>query len=115
MTYLSGNLISMKILLFILLSLLIPSIAIASASSLGEIAENLMEPVTIVSDFIGTASIIVGICSLFGAFLRYMQHRVNPMVAPISTIFLLIAMGLALIGLPFIYLLVEGGIPYHLL
>lgn len=83
-------------------------------TSLGELATDLIEPVSIVSDFIGTGSIIIGICSLIGAFLRYLEYRKNPMVSPISTIVVLFIIGLALVSLPFIYKLTGEGIPYHL-
>jgi len=99
--------------LYILIYLLTPGVAIAS-HGLGLVAENLLEPVTILTDFVGTASIVIGVCSLFAAFLRYMQHRTNPMVAPMSTIVLLLVLGIVLVCLPFIYLLTESGVPYKI-
>lgn len=80
----------------------------------GEVASNLMEPVTIVSNFVGTASFVVGVTCIFGAFLRYTQHRKNPLVAPMSTIVLLLVIGIVLIFLPFVYLLTDSGIPFSL-
>jgi len=84
------------------------------ATSLGDMAQDLLEPVTIISDFVNTAAIVVGICCLLGAFLRFLEYRKNQMVSPISTVVLLFIMGLALLGLPFIYKLTGEGIPYHL-
>lgn len=97
--------------LLVFIYLITPSVATAS-HGIGLIAENLMEPVNILTDFVGTASIIIGVCALFGAFLRYMQHRTNPMIAPTSTIVLLLVIGIVLVCLPFIYLLTESGVPY---
>lgn len=92
----------------------IPTLAASSdIVGIGRIAENILQPVNIVSDFICTASMIVGICSLFGAFLKYMQHRVNPLVAPMSTIVILLVIGIVLTCLPFVYLLTENRIPYY--
>ena len=104
----------MKILT-LLVCLAIP--AFASASDLvgiGRVAENILEPVNMVSDFICTASIITGVSALFGAFLKYMQHRVNPLVAPISTVVVLFIIGVVLVCLPFIYMMTENGIPFSL-
>jgi hypothetical protein len=78
----------------------------------GNVAENLLTPVIVVSDFVNTASIIVGISFIFGGFLRYLQHRVNPLAVPISTVVLLEVMGVFLVCLPLAYKLSEGGIPY---
>jgi hypothetical protein len=97
------------------ISSLIPFIAhAAKTSGLGEFAEDLLEPVAILSDFISTAALILAICSLFSALLRYMQYRVNPMAAPLSSVIFLFIMGLALLAIPFLYKLTGGGIPYHL-
>ncbi len=100
---------------FLFCCFLSPTIVFAAHSpGIGEIAENMLEPINIVSDFVGSASLIVGICALLAAFLKYMQHRVNPLVAPMSTIVVLVIIGIVLICLPFVYLLTEHGIPYHL-
>jgi hypothetical protein len=103
----------MRALIFLML--LMPGMAFAdNIGSLGEVANNLVEPINLLSGFIGTASLIVGICCLFGAFLRYMQYRVNPLVSPLGTVFVLLIMGIVLLCLPFIYKLTESGIPYML-
>ncbi len=98
--------------------LLLPSIAIAAYSSgqgVGQVAANILEPVTILSDFVGNASIIIGATSLFAAFLRYMQHRINPLASPISTVIVLLIIGIVLILLPLAYKLTDNGIPYSML
>lgn len=106
--------VTMKIFL-LLCYLLIPSIALAShATNLGDVAENLMQPVTMLAEFIYAACIIVGACALMGSFLRYMQYRVNPHATPISTVILLLIIGIVLICLPLVYKLTESGIPFHL-
>lgn len=87
------------------------SVAFAAAG-IGDLANQLEEPVSILSDFIGTGSLIVGITCLFGAFLRYLQYRVNPLMSPMSTVIVLVILGLALIGLPFLYKVIGYGVPY---
>lgn len=78
----------------------------------GAVAENLMEPVTIVSNFMGSASLILGVMCLFAAFIRYRQFRVNPLATPISVVIMLIIFGVAFLLLPFVYKLTQSGIPF---
>lgn len=80
----------------------------------GEVASNLMEPVAILSNFVSTASLIVGISCFFAALLKYNQHRKNPLAAPIGTVILLLIIGIVLILLPFAYLITDSGIPFKL-
>lgn len=79
---------------------------------LGKVAKNLYEPVSVLSELISTASIIIGVSFLFGALLRYMQYRQNPLAAPLGSVITLLIMGIVLILLPLVYLFTEGGIPY---
>lgn len=104
-----------KMVLFFLLS--IPGLVLADEqlAGIGKVALNILEPVNIVSNFVCSASIIIGVCALFGALLRYMQHRVNPLMSPLSTIFVLLAVGIVLVCIPFVYILTEHGIPFNLL
>jgi len=80
--------------------------------SIGGFANEMMGPVSMLSDFIGTASIIVGISCLFASFLRFMQYRVNPLASPISTVVVLIILGIATLLLPFLYKLLGYGVPF---
>jgi hypothetical protein len=77
----------------------------------GEIATNLQEPVTLLANFIGTAAIVIGSSFIFGAFVKYMRHRINPYEVPISTVVILLIMGILLLCLPLAYKLTESGFP----
>jgi hypothetical protein len=81
---------------------------------LAGVANNLMEPVSILANFIGSMSIVIGLSFLLATILKYLQHRVNPMAVPISTVVLLLIMGVLLVGIPFLYKLVDTGIPISL-
>lgn len=81
---------------------------------IGQVASNLLVPVTVASSFLSGASIVIGVISLFSAFLRYMQHRINPLAQPISTVILLLLLGVILLLLPLVYKLTESGIPFSL-
>jgi hypothetical protein len=83
-----------------------------TTQSIGQFAGELIGPVTILSNFISNGSIIIGVMSLFAALMRYMQYRVNPLASPISTVIVLVILGILLICLPFTYLLTGAGIPF---
>ena len=70
-----------------------------------------MEPVTIVTNFVGMIAITLGLSFYFGALVKYMQHRVNPLAVPISTVVLLLIMATILVCLPFAYKIASSGIP----
>lgn len=92
---------------------LIPSLVWAEkVEGIGEVAQELIGPATVLSNLVGSASIIIGVACIFGSFVRYMQHRVNPMVSPWSTIIFLFILGIVLLCLPFIYKLTGVGIPF---
>ena len=98
--------------------ILIPGLVLAAQTpppGIGGVATNMLEPVYVVSGFISTASIIIGGTCLFGAFLKYMQYRVNPLAAPMSTVLVLLIIGIILVCLPLVYKLTESGVPFHLL
>lgn len=83
-----------------------------SGVAIGAVANNLLEPVTIASGFLSGVAFVLGVTSLFSAFLRYKHHRNNPLAYPISTIIVLFVLGLLLVLLPFMYKLTDSGIPF---
>ena len=103
----------MKIMRYVILSLLffIPTLSIAD-QGIGDVAQNLIEPVSVLSDFVATSSVVIGASFVMASFLRYLQYRINPLAMPISTVIMLLIMGILLILLPLAYKLTEGGIPY---
>ncbi len=102
----------MNIILRCLLWMGIPCSAFAE--SIGQFANEMIEPVTILSGFISSGSFIVGVMLLISALMRYMQYRVNPLASPLGTVFILLILGIMLICLPFVYLLTGAGIPFTL-
>lgn len=83
----------------------------SGVQGIGRVADNLMVPAQIIASFIASCSVVVGMTCLFAAFIRYMQHRVNPLAHPISIVFTLLILGLLLLVLPLIYKLTESGLP----
>jgi len=105
--------------LILLSTLLLPPIVAAASNynryaGAGQVANNMMEPVSMLANFIGSMSVVLGISFVFAAFIKYMEHRVNPLATPISTIVLLFIMGIILVFLPLIYKLTDGGVPFTL-
>jgi Ca2+/Na+ antiporter len=77
----------------------------------GAVANNLMAPVTFGVNFVGSIAISLGICFLLAALVKYIRHRENPLAYPISTVVILIIMGILLLVLPFAYKITQGGVP----
>jgi hypothetical protein len=86
-----------------------------AASGLGGVANNLLEPVGFASDFITTGCFILGAGFLFASLIKYVEHRRNEHAVPIGTVVFLLIAGLALVAVPFAYLLVNNGSPYSLI
>ncbi len=84
--------------------------SLPTPTGFGGMASNLMQPVSLLSGFLSGAAVVIGITCLFGGFVRYMQHRVNPLAHPISTVVTLFLLGLILLVLPLIYKLTESGV-----
>ncbi len=76
----------------------------------GAVANNLLVPVTFGVNFVGSIALSLGICFIFAALIKYIRHRENPLAYPISTVVLLIIMGVLLLALPFSYKLTQGGL-----
>jgi hypothetical protein len=111
------NEIAMKTYLIAILMLLLPCTAIAKhIPGIGGAAGELLAPTGVLADFFSDGSIILGVISIFGAFVRYMQHRVNPLAVPISNVIVLLVLGILLVCLPFTYVLLgaKAPIPGHM-
>jgi RsiW-degrading membrane proteinase PrsW (M82 family) len=97
----------------ILLLVLIPGLVLADpASGIGGFASNMMEPVSIISDFVNTMAIIVGASFVFASVVKYFQYRVNPLATPLSTVIFLFILGIMLLFLPLAYKLLYEVPPY---
>lgn len=83
-------------------------------SGFGGVADNLMTPVTVLSDFMNGTALVIGISCLFASFVKYLEYRRNSMATPISRAILLLIVGIVLTCLPFVSHLTESGIPFSL-
>ena len=104
---------NLKFLIAIIFTIL--PLAANAVVGIGGVAENILSPVSVASGFVSTACIIVGVACLFASVIKYFEHRKSPLYVPISTVIWLVIIGLALVALPFAYLITENGIPYTLI
>lgn len=104
------NLISKAILLFF-----VPLLALAKQpSGIGGMAANLMSPVSVLSDFVSSGCLLLGVSFLFASIVKYIEHKRSPLMVPISTVVFFIIAGIVLIAIPVCSYLYEYGVPYSL-
>lgn len=101
--------------IFSLGNLLLCSLSYAEATGIGAVANNLMTPVGLFSDFIYTGCIVLGASFIFAGIIKYIDHRRSPLFVPISTVVFLFFAGILLLILPFAYKFIQHGTPYTLL
>ena len=56
-----------------------------AALDFGNVAQNMLEPVNVLTSFVLTACYVIGASFLFTSVIKYFEHRRNPLAAPIST------------------------------
>ncbi len=74
----------------------------------------MMEPIGLISDFVQSASFIIGACFIFASIIKYVEHRRSPLMVPISTVVFLVIAGSLLLLLPFLSFLVDYGFEFTL-
>jgi hypothetical protein len=109
----------MKLFQGIIITLMSFFIAQAFADSrhlagFGGVAQNMMDPVGLFSDFVYTGCIIIGTSFLFASVVKYMEHRRSPLMVPISTVVFLFIAGAVLLLLPFLSYFTSYGTRYSL-
>ena len=100
----------------ILILFLFPITVFAEKSAgFGLVAQNMMEPVGLMNDFVNSACFVMGAAFIFSAIVKYIEHRRSPMMITISTVVFLFIAGILLILLPFAYMATESGLHFSLL
>lgn len=96
--------------------LFFPLLALAAKppSGIGGMAANLMAPVSVLSDFVSSGCLLLGVSFLFASIVKYIEHKRSPLMVPISTVVFFIIAGIALIAIPVCSYLYEYGVPYSL-
>ena len=103
--------------LTLLLILFLPATIFAADQpyGLGAVADNLMEPVGLMADFVHSACFLLGFSFLFASVVKYFEHRRSPLMVPISTVIFLLISGIVLILLPLLSSYSEAGVHYSLM
>lgn len=76
------------------------SSTLAWGGSLGDVADNLYEPVAVVNMMIEWACYVVGIALMIGSILQYRIHRQNPKLTPLFTPILMLLIGIVIVLIP---------------
>lgn len=90
------------------------SMSVWAAGSLGGMADNLLNPVGVMSSFISSGALLIGGAFLFASIIKYVEHKRSPLLVPMSTVVFLFIAGLILVLLPLAYMLTENGLPFSL-
>ncbi|HEX4045820.1 MAG TPA: hypothetical protein VHZ76_09165 [Gammaproteobacteria bacterium] len=104
----------MKIRLLIALCLLLNATVMYAAVGAGGVADNIMQPVSLFSDFIQSACLVIGGSFVFASLVKYFEHRRSPLMVPISTVVFLLIAGLVLLALPLLAFFMENGMEHSL-
>ncbi len=83
-------------------------------TGIGGMANNMMDPVGLFSDFVYTGCIVIGGSFVFASIVKYFEHRRSPLMVPISTVVFLLIAGVLLLLLPFLAYIDPNGIRYSL-
>jgi hypothetical protein len=67
------------------------------ATTFGEVAQNLYEPVTFIIELLRAVSILCGGGLCLGGFFRYLDYRRNPIAVRLSMVVFMFIFGVALI------------------
>lgn len=81
---------------------------------IGGLADGMLAPVDLMSDFVYMACIIIGGSFVFASVIKYTEHRRSPLMVPISTVVFLFIAGVFLLLMPFLSYLYTGAIHFSL-
>lgn len=105
-------------LIYLIYVLLLPLpgtlLAQSGEEGLGDVADNILQPISVFSNFLGTICLVIGGSFLFASIIKYFEHRRSPLTVPMSTVVFLFIAGIILVCLPFLYILTGYGVPFSL-
>lgn len=93
-----------------------PGLTLAVPSEgIGAVAMNVLEPVSVFSDFLYSGCWIIGGSFIFASIVKYVEHKRSPLMVPMSTVVFLFLAGAILIALPFLSLYGDPSIQFTFL
>ncbi len=85
----------------ILFFLFLPGLVFAEVQSgMGGVANNLMTPTTLATDFIHAGCYVLGTAFIFASIVKYIEHKRSPTMVTLGTVVFLLIGGLLLIAIP---------------
>lgn len=87
--------------MFTIALLLVPVMAFGM-SSIGDVANNLMGPTSIVTKFVDIACYIIGLVFIMMSIAQYKIHRQSPKLVPLMTPILLLVLGIIALCIPYV-------------
>ncbi len=103
-----NKIIPHRIKLLLLLLCILPFNLFAQGS-LGDAAENLMGPTSIVMKIVDIACYIIGLVFVMMSIAQYRNHRQNPKLVPLGTPITLVILGIILVMIPYMTKQAETG------
>lgn len=101
-------------LVSLVLTLVNHSVIAASSTGYGSVANNLMAPVGLMSDFIYSGCLLIGGSFVFASIVKYFEYRRSPLMVPLSTVVFLLIAGLCLLALPFLSMIDSNALQFSL-
>jgi hypothetical protein len=69
-------------------------------TSLGEVADNLSAPISVLHMLIEWACYVIGVAFIIGSVMQYRIHRQNPKLTPLFTPIMMLLVGLVIVLIP---------------
>lgn len=76
--------------------------AAQNPQGIGRVANSIMDPVNVVTDFVHSACLLLGGAFVFASIIKYFEHRRSPTMVTLSTVVFLFLAGILLLCLPLI-------------
>lgn len=88
----------------ILLAYTFPIMVFAAQApqGIGKVSNSILEPVSVVTDFVHSACLLLGGAFVFASVIKYFEHRRSPTMVTLSTVVFLFLAGVLLLCLPLI-------------
>lgn len=77
--------------------------------SIGDVADNLMGPTSVVTKLVDITCYIIGMAFILVAFAQYKIHRQSPKLVPLTTPVLLLVLGVCALLIPYVTKVTETG------
>lgn len=99
----------MRFVMIVVVAGLTPIAMAQSSTSIGDIANTLLQPTALVTKLLLLTCYIVGVALILMAFAQYKVHRQSPKLVPLSTPVILLFLGIVALLIPYVTNQFETG------